>query len=65
MATLVDLGPDDVLIVRTERDLEEHEVNALVNVKDLIGFRAVFVLTPGVELSSLPADEVLRAVAGA
>ena len=65
MATLVELGPDDVLIVRLDRDPDEEEPDLMASVRELLGIRAVLVMRPDVAISSLPADEVLRAVAGA
>jgi hypothetical protein len=64
MATIVELGPDDVLVVRIPRDLDEGEYEAFSGLRDMIGCRAVFVLAVGASISSLPADEVLRALAG-
>lgn len=64
MATLVELGPDDVLVVRLDRDPDDGEPEALAQVREMLGIRAVLVLRSDVTISSLPADEVLRALAG-
>lgn len=64
MATLVELGPDDVLVVRMDRDPDDPEFEFLDQATKMLGIRAVFVLRTGAAISTLPADEVLRAVAG-
>jgi hypothetical protein len=64
MATFVELGPDDVLIVRFDGQPDEHQPEILDSVMEILGIRAVLVLRPEATLASLPADEVLRAVAG-
>ena len=64
MATLVELGPDDVLIVRIDSGPDDAEHDILRHVRKQLGVRAVLVLPRDAAISVLPADEVLRAVAG-
>lgn len=64
MAHIVRLDPTDVLLVQYAVALEEEDISALATLKKLLGIAAVMVFPAGAELSSLSADEVLRAVAG-
>lgn len=68
MARIVTLEPDDVLVVRVrnpdDHDLEESS-EQLSRLAFALGVKAIIVLGPGESISTLPADEVRRALAGA